>query len=173
MHGGGTRRARDRGIGFVPGDRRRALALDQPLFKNISLASLDAEGPFVHDERARRETAALIERLRVAGGTPTRAAAALSGGNQQKVVLARWLLRRPRLMVLVEPTRGMDVGAKAEVVGIVRELVAEGGAAVVVSSEPEVVLDCATRVLVAKRGEIVAAFSDCAVTKDQLLEEAF
>ena len=173
MRGGGTRRARDRGIGFVPGDRRRALALDQPLFKNVSLASLDAEGPFVHDERARRETAALIERLRVAGGTPTRAAAALSGGNQQKVVLARWLLRRPRLMVLIEPTRGMDVGAKAEVVEIVRGLVAEGGAAIVVSSEPEVVLDCATRVLVAKRGEIVAAFSDCAVTKDQLLEEAF
>jgi ribose transport system ATP-binding protein len=174
MRGGGTRRARDLGVGFVPGDRRKALALDQPLFKNVTLANLDREGRLVHDDRERRETTALIERLRIANGTPARAAAALSGGNQQKVVLARWLLRRPRLLVLIEPTRGMDVGAKAEVVDIVKGFVAGGEtAAVVVSSEPEVVLDCATRVLVAKRGRIAAAFGDRSVTKDQLLEEAF
>ncbi|WP_320671077.1 sugar ABC transporter ATP-binding protein [Patulibacter defluvii] len=171
--GSGTRRARERGVGFVPGDRRAALALEQPIFKNMTLATLPRRGPLLREGAERRTAAGLIERLRVANGTPDLPAGALSGGNQQKVVLARWMIDPPRLMVLVEPTRGMDVGAKAEVVDIVRSLAADGRAAVVVSSEPEIVLDCATRVLVAKRGRIVAAFSDRTLTKDQLMREAF
>jgi ribose transport system ATP-binding protein len=171
--GSGTRRARDRGVGFVPGDRRAALALEQPIFKNMTLSSLQRRGPVLRESAERTTATALIDRLRVANGTPDLAAGALSGGNQQKVVLARWMIDPPRLMVLVEPTRGMDVGAKAEVVDIVRALASDGRAAVVVSSEPEIVLDCATRVLVAKRGRIVAAFSDRPVTKDQLMREAY
>jgi ribose transport system ATP-binding protein len=171
--GSGTRKARDRGVGFVPGDRRKALALEQPIYKNVTLATLARGGPVLREGAERAATTRLIDRLRVANGTPDLPAGALSGGNQQKVVLARWMVRPPRLMVLVEPTRGMDVGAKAEVVDIVRSLATEDRAAVVVSSEPEIVLDCATRVLVAKRGRIVAAFSDRSVTKDQLMREAF
>ena len=79
---------------------------------------------------------------------------ALSGGNQQKVALAKWLTRPPKVLVLVEPTRGMDVGAKEDVVHIVKSLAAEGMAVIVLSTEPETVLSLADRVLVMRKGEI-------------------
>ena len=79
---------------------------------------------------------------------------ALSGGNQQKVALAKWLTRPPKVLVLVEPTRGMDVGAKEDVVRIVKSLAAEGMAVIVLSTEPETVLSLADRVLVMRKGEL-------------------
>ncbi|MFZ2107338.1 MAG: ATP-binding cassette domain-containing protein, partial [Roseiarcus sp.] len=97
---------------------------------------------------------------------------ALSGGNQQKVALAKWLTRAPKVLVLAEPTRGMDVGAKEDVVRIVKSLAAEGMAVIVLSTEPETVLSLADRVLVMRKGELAGEFADCAISKDRLLAAA-
>jgi ribose transport system ATP-binding protein len=96
----------------------------------------------------------------------------LSGGNQQKVALAKWLSYPPKVLVLSEPTRGMDVGAKDDVVQIVRGLREEGLGIIVVSTEPETVLALADRILVMKKGEIVREFVGEAVSKDRLLAAA-
>jgi ribose transport system ATP-binding protein len=101
-----------------------------------------------------------------------RALSSLSGGNQQKVALARWLTHLPRVLVLSEPTRGMDVGAKEDVVHIVRGLRDQGIGIVVVSTEPETVLSLADRILVMKKGRIVREFAGEAVSKDRLLAAA-
>ena len=96
----------------------------------------------------------------------------LSGGNQQKVALARWLVHLPQVLVLSEPTRGMDVGAKDDVVRIVRGLKEQGVGVVVASAEPETILSLADRVLVMKKGVIAREFADELVSKDRLLEAA-
>ena len=93
----------------------------------------------------------------------------LSGGNQQKVALARWLTHLPRVLVLAEPTRGMDVGAKDDVVKIVRGLKEKGVAVVVASAEPETVLALADRILVMRKGAVTREFKDERVGKDRLL----
>jgi ribose transport system ATP-binding protein len=96
----------------------------------------------------------------------------LSGGNQQKVALAKWLTHPPRILLLAEPTRGMDVGAKEDVVKIVRALRDQGIAIIVFSTEPETVLSLADRVLVMRKGEIAHEFADEAISKDRLLAAA-
>ena len=96
----------------------------------------------------------------------------LSGGNQQKVALAKWLTHAPKVLILSEPTRGMDVGAKEDVMKIVRNLRDQGMAIIVVSTEPETILSLADRILVMKKGEIVKEFSEGTVSKDRLLEAA-
>jgi ribose transport system ATP-binding protein len=97
---------------------------------------------------------------------------ALSGGNQQKVALARWLTHLPRVLLLSEPTRGMDVGAKDDVVRIVRGLKEQGIGILVVSSEPETVLSLADRILVMRRGALAREFAGEPVGKDRLLAAA-
>jgi ribose transport system ATP-binding protein len=96
----------------------------------------------------------------------------LSGGNQQKVALAKWLSYPPRVLVLCEPTRGMDVGAKNDVIHIIRDLRARGLAVIVLSTEPETVLSLADRIIVLKRGAVVREFSNEQISKDRLLEAA-
>jgi len=96
----------------------------------------------------------------------------LSGGNQQKVALAKWLTHLPRVLVLSEPTRGMDVGAKDDVTTIVRGLREQGVGIVVVSTEPETVLSLADRIVVMKKGRVTREFADEPVSKDRLLEAA-
>ena len=96
----------------------------------------------------------------------------LSGGNQQKVALAKWLTWPPKVLVLSEPTRGMDVGAKEDVVRIVKGLREQGMGVVVLSTEPETVLSLADRIVVMKKGRIVREFAGETVSKDQLLEAA-
>jgi ribose transport system ATP-binding protein len=167
--------AREAGVGFISIDRRDGLALEQSVAKNVTLASLQRLGERVW-LRGRSEsdlTRRMIERLGIRTATPHKLVGQLSGGNQQKVLFARWLVgRRPEVLVLVEPTRGMDVGAKASVLTIVRELAAEGTAVVVVSSEPETVMGVAHRILVAKRGEIVGELAGTTVTEEMLMEVA-
>jgi len=96
----------------------------------------------------------------------------LSGGNQQKVGLAKWLSFPPKVLILSEPTRGMDVGAKEDVVKIVRGLRDQGLGVIVASSEPETVLSLADRVMVMKKGAVVREFAGEVISKDRLLEAA-
>jgi ribose transport system ATP-binding protein len=120
----------------------------------------------------RRIARTQVERLHIRPPSVEPPLRTLSGGNQQKVALARWLAHLPRVLLLSEPTRGMDVGAKDDVVKIVRGLKEEGIGIVVVSTEPETVLALADRILVMKKGAITHEFRSEKVSKDRLLAAA-
>jgi ribose transport system ATP-binding protein len=168
-----TTDAKNAGVGFVPESRRLMLFREEPIYRNVSIAFLELFSswrlrPGAERASARRHT----ERLGVRPAGVEARLGALSGGNQQKVALAKWLTRPPKVLVLVEPTRGMDVGAKEDVVHIVKSLAAEGMAVIVLSTEPETVLSLADRVLVMRKGELTSEFADCAISKDRLLAAA-
>jgi ribose transport system ATP-binding protein len=122
--------------------------------------------------RERAIAARQVDQLRIRPTAVDLDLGMLSGGNQQKVALAKWLSYPPRLLVLCEPTRGMDVGAKNDVIHIVRDLRAKGLAIIVLSTEPETVLSLADRVIVLKRGAVVREFANEQISKDRLLEAA-
>ncbi|MGJ4931412.1 sugar ABC transporter ATP-binding protein [Bradyrhizobium sp. HKCCYLS2038] len=168
-----TADARRAGIAFVPESRRDMLFLQEPVYKNVSISILDRINavllkPSRERELARRQ----VEQLQIRPADVEIDLGLLSGGNQQKVALAKWLSHPPRLLVLCEPTRGMDVGAKSDVIGIVRQLRDQGIAVIVLSTEPETVLSLADRVIVLKRGEVVREFAGETISKDRLLEAA-
>ncbi|HZT19380.1 MAG TPA: sugar ABC transporter ATP-binding protein [Dongiaceae bacterium] len=168
-----TAAARRAGIAYVPESRRSMLFAHEPVYKNISISVLDRLGRLLlRPAEERRIARRHIERLRIRPPSAERRLGTLSGGNQQKVGLARWLTYPPKVLVLSEPTRGMDVGAKDDVVNIVRGLRDEGLGIIVVSTEPETVLALSDRILVMKKGEIVREFAAEAVSKDRLLAAA-
>jgi ribose transport system ATP-binding protein len=165
--------AREEGIAYVPESRRAMLFHHEPLYKNMSISILDRISRFLLKPSAERQIArGHIENLRIRTPNADQLLGNLSGGNQQKVALAKWLTHAPKVLILSEPTRGMDVGAKEDVVRIVRGLRDRGIGVVVVSTEPETVLSLADRILVMKRGEIVREFAGDTVSKDRLLEAA-
>jgi ribose transport system ATP-binding protein len=146
------------GIGLAPEERKaQGLILDQTVARNISLATLSSFARLGWLDRRREadRTRATSEELEVRPADVTRLARTLSGGNQQKVVLARWLLGSTRLLLLDEPTRGVDVGARVEIYGLVRRLADAGLGVLLVSSEVPEVLGLADRVLVMRDGRIV------------------
>ncbi len=168
-----TSMARGRGIAFVPESRRAMLFHHEPLYKNMSIAILERISRLWLRPGAERHIArGHVESLRIRTPHVDQLLGNLSGGNQQKVALAKWLTHAPKVLILSEPTRGMDVGAKEDVVKIVRGLRDRGIAVVVVSTEPETVLSLADRILVMKKGEIVREFAGDTVSKDRLLEAA-
>lgn len=161
------------GIALVPESRRSMLFADQPVYKNISISILDRISRlFLKPLEERRIAKIHIDKLRIRPFSVEPDLRTLSGGNQQKVALARWLTHLPRVLILSEPTRGMDVGAKEDVVKIVKGLKQQGIAVVVVSAEPETVLALADRILVMRKGRITHEFADTAVSKDRLLAAA-
>lgn len=168
-----TADARRAGIAYVPESRRAMLFHQEPVYKNISIAILDRISsvllkPVQERAIARRQ----VEQLQIRPAAVELDLGMLSGGNQQKVALAKWLTHPPRVLVLCEPTRGMDVGAKSDVIQIIKDLRARGIAIVVLSTEPETVLSLADRIIVLKRGEVVREFAGEAISKDRLLEAA-
>ncbi len=149
------------GIGFVTEDRKRfGLLLDQSIVVNLTLAALkQLSGPLITHPDA--ETAAgerLMKELRIKARSVFTVAGTLSGGNQQKVVLAKWLLTNPKVLFLDEPTRGIDVGAKQEIYQHINRLASEGLAIVLVSSELPEVLGLSDRVVVLHEGRITGEF---------------
>jgi ribose transport system ATP-binding protein len=168
-----TADARRAGIAFVPESRRDMLFLQEPVYKNISISILDRiSSLLLKPSRERSIATRQVEQLQIRPAAVELELGMLSGGNQQKVALAKWLSYPPRLLVLCEPTRGMDVGAKNDVIHIIRDLRARGLAVIVLSTEPETVLSLADRVIVLKRGAVVREFSNEQISKDRLLEAA-
>ena len=168
-----TKAAKNAGIGFVPESRRLMLFREEPIYRNVSIAFLEQFSKLWLKPGAERAAARLhTQRVGLRPAGVEARLGALSGGNQQKVALAKWLTRPPKVLVLVEPTRGMDVGAKEEVVHILKGLAAAGMAVIVLSTEPETVLSLADRVLVMRKGELTSEFADCAISKDRLLAAA-
>ncbi len=154
---GSPRAAIAQGIYLVPEDRKReGLVLDMPLTENISLASLRRYARFSLVDRAAETVAARRQQgaLKIKTHDLAVHAATLSGGNQQKVVLAKWLSMAPRLIVFDEPTRGIDVGAKGEIYALMRALADDGVAIVMISSDMEEVIGVSDRVAVMHEGRI-------------------
>ncbi|MBW3629438.1 MAG: sugar ABC transporter ATP-binding protein [Gemmatimonadetes bacterium] len=154
----GARESMSRGLGLVPEDRKRAgLVLGMSCLPNLSLPILERLSRFSWIRRRRERSLAddYFARLRVRAPDPDFVVAGLSGGNQQKIVLAKWLAANARVLILDEPTRGVDVGAKAEIHGIVDRLAGEGTAVLLISSELPELINLSTRILVLRAGRLV------------------
>jgi ribose transport system ATP-binding protein len=158
LRGGSVPAAIRAGLGLCPEERKsQGLLLYEPVYRNVSVSSLGrySRGGFIARAQELSDAAKAIADLDVRPADPQRAVRTLSGGNQQKVVLARWLLRECRLLVLDEPTRGVDVGARAEIYRLIRRLADSGVGVLLVSSEIPEVLGLADRVLVLREGRVV------------------
>jgi ribose transport system ATP-binding protein len=145
------------GIYLVPEDRKKSgLLLDVPIVENISLADLPNYATMLIVDSSRERAVAEEQRRRLSIKTPDidTLVVTLSGGNQQKVVLAKWLSMRPKLLLFDEPTRGIDVGAKSEIYGLMRGLADEGVAILMISSDMEEVIGVSDRIAVMHEGEI-------------------
>jgi ABC-type sugar transport system ATPase subunit len=161
-----------RGIGFVTEDRKRyGLILDQTILKNMMLAGLrKLSGRFVTNEDAEAAAGERSAReLRIKANSVLTIAGTLSGGNQQKVVLAKWLLTNPRVLFLDEPTRGIDVGAKQEIYAQINRLAESGLAIVLVSSELPEILGLSDRVIVLHEGRVTGEFTRGEATPEAVM----
>jgi len=163
------------GIGFLTEDRKRqGLVLQCTVAQNITLTILDDVLRYgMLDLAAERSRAgALVERLSIRAASLEQRTVDLSGGNQQKVVLARWLAARCRVLLFDEPTRGIDVGAKAEIYQLIGELVEQGVAVVLISSEMPELVGLADRVAVMHEGAVAGIRERYDVTPERILQLA-
>jgi ABC-type sugar transport system ATPase subunit len=160
------------GIGLVPEDRKRqGLVPQESGVHNLSLAILRrlARFSWLRQREERRVAKEFFDRLRVRAPSLDTVVAGLSGGNQQKIVLARWLAASSRVLILDEPTRGVDVGAKAEIHTLIGELANQGAGILLISSELPEVLTLSQRILVLRAGRIVGEVPQAHATQDNLL----
>lgn len=159
------------GIAYVPEDRgTQGLIRPMRIRHNVSLAVLKELARFFFIDRGREQELARrdIERFKIRASSMDQVVGKLSGGNQQKVVMAKWLATRPRILILDEPTRGIDVGAKTEIHKIMSELATQGMAVLMISSELPEVLGMSDRVLVMREGRIVAGFERAEATQERI-----
>ena len=169
------REAKRNGFALLTEERRESGifgVLD--LRENVTVAALSrmSRGPFISERLVARATADCIRRMRVR--TPSQRARIrdLSGGNQQKVILGRWLLTEPAVLMLDEPTRGIDVGAKYEIYALLDEFAASGGAVIAVSSEMAELLGIADRIIVMSGGRIAGEVQASTATQEMIMELA-
>jgi ribose transport system ATP-binding protein len=168
-----SQEAKRLGIAYLTENRRATLFPRHEIYKNITLAHLEhLVRPIFRQSSELAVAAPLVTRTGVRPPNARLLAGHLSGGNQQKVVLAKWLTRTPKLLILNEPTRGMDVGAKREVLDLVKALATEGVAILLLSTEPETVLAGSDRIVVMSKGRITKEFAGEAVSKEQLMSYA-
>ena len=168
-----TSAARKGGIAFVPENRRMMLFRTEPVYKNVSIAILDRiHRLLLKPVQERKIAATRAVDLQIRPPNPNMALGSLSGGNQQKVALAKWLTHLPKVLILSEPTRGMDVGAKEDVIRIVKDLRDKGVAILVLSTEPETILTLANRVTVLRKGMVAKEFNSGTLYKADLLAAA-
>ncbi len=163
------------GVGLVPEDRNRdGIIPARPITENVTLVGIATVSRLgvVSLRAEHRVVRAMIERLGIRARTPTAQVRELSGGNQQKVLFARWLHHRPRVLIVDEPTRGVDVGAKLAIYELICEIAATGAAILVISSEHEELLGLAQRVLVMRQGQLVAELEGESMTESAIVNAA-
>jgi ABC-type sugar transport system ATPase subunit len=161
-------------LALIPDDRQKnGLAVLLPLAHNVTHAGLDRVSPYGFlDLAAERSLASkYVQRLRIRSESIRQLAGRLSGGNQQKVVIAKWLFRNARVFLFDEPTRGIDVGAKVEVFQLMDELARSGAAILMVSSEMQELLQVADRILVMRHGRIAGELPG-RTTQEQIMRYA-
>ncbi len=163
------------GIVYVPEERgKQGVVVDLPIFQNVTLPSLQrtSRHGFLRLAEEFALTRQYTERLDLRTASLSQAAGTLSGGNQQKVVIAKWLATQPRVIILDEPTKGIDIGSKAAVHAFMAELVAEGLAVIMVSSELPEVMGMSDRIVVMRSGRIEAILDNDGLTADDLVRRA-
>ncbi|MBN9023874.1 MAG: sugar ABC transporter ATP-binding protein, partial [Rhizobiales bacterium] len=164
------------GIGYIPDDRKRdGLALIRSSGENLAIGSLGrrrALGLFVSAGAERSFIGRMVEALRIKLASPGQKAGNLSGGNQQKLVFGKVLGTEPKIFVMAEPTRGVDVGAKREIYEIIRDLTAKGAGVVLLSGELPEILGMADRVLVMANGRIAAELGPEAMSEEAIMTAA-
>ena len=168
----GIENAMRHGIGLVPEDRKRqGLVLSMAAGSNTSLVVLPqlARLTFIQRQAERALAAEYFQRLRVRAPGPEAITAGLSGGNQQKIVLAKWLAAQCDILILDEPTRGVDVGAKAEIHALIDELAASGKAVILISSELPEILNLSTRIIVLRDGRVTGELPRAQATQYALM----
>src|SRR5437868_1084487 len=163
------------GIALVPEDRKtEGLMLPMSIADNLTIASLDAisTGPFVDRTRERAAVKRGIDSLHIRIGAPGDAVSTLSGGNQQKVVLAKWLMTEPRIILLNDPTRGIDVGTKQELYRLMRALADQGAAILFYSTDYDELIGCCDRVAIMYGGRIVRELEGDELTETNIVASA-
>jgi ABC-type sugar transport system ATPase subunit len=162
-------------MAFLTEDRKRTgLCLELPCFWNITLPNLDELG-MSHVVRPHKEAEIAGEvgaRMNVRWSSPHAPASSLSGGNQQKLLVARWLLAESRFMIFDEPTRGIDVGAKREIYSLLNDLARQGKAILFISSELPELFGVADRILVMRRGKLVGNLVTKQTTPNEVMHLA-
>ena len=163
------------GLGFVPEDRRQqGLVMEMSVQQNVALASMASlrRGGLIRAAAEHALAADWATRLRIKYGRLTDSVSLLSGGNQQKVVLAKWLARKPRLLIVDEPTRGIDVATKAEVHHLLSQLARDGVGILMISSELPEVLRVSDRILVMREGRLAAEYSQAEASEEGIMSAA-
>lgn len=168
------REAISRGFGYLPESRKEhGLVLTATNLVNVSLASLKrVASPFLALRRERREVTGFMEQVEVRSPDPDKMVVTLSGGNQQKIILARWLMAQSSVMMFDEPTRGIDVGAKFQVYSLIANLSRSGRCIIVASSDGDELVGICSRIIVLAKGRLVAEFSGDQITEENLLRAA-
>jgi ribose transport system ATP-binding protein len=162
-------------MGFVPEDRKlQGLFLNMAVRENVVISALPevSRFSFVNFTQADKLAREFVEKLKIRTPSLKQLIRNLSGGNQQKVIIARWLTLRPSILILDEPTRGIDVATKAEIHALMNQLAKEGVAVMMVSSDLPEVLGVSDRILVMRAGRIVAEFSRQEATQDNIMHAA-
>ncbi|MCP1103015.1 inositol transport system ATP-binding protein [Aequitasia blattaphilus] len=166
----------EKGVAFVSEDRKSiGLNLIGSIKENITLANLRkycSLGTFIHMKEERETSDEYIKKLAIKTESRNKLTGELSGGNQQKVVIARWLSTNPKVMILDEPTRGIDVGAKAEIYKLMDDFAAQGNCVIMVSSEMPEILGMSDRVIVIHDGKITGSFYAKEATQEKILTAA-
>ncbi|MCX8504544.1 MAG: ATP-binding cassette domain-containing protein, partial [Beijerinckiaceae bacterium] len=160
------------GIALVPEDRKtEGLMLPMSIAENLVIASLDelSSGIFVDETKVSNAVADAIQRLKIKIGSPDDAVSTLSGGNQQKVVIAKWLMTRPDVILLNDPTRGIDVGTKQEIYRLLRELADEGAAILFYSTDYDELIGSCDRVAILYDGRIISELQGDAINEKNIV----
>lgn len=171
----GPKDAIDNGISYLSEDRKRyGLVLKMDIKNNITLSSLKNLSKFwiTNDNEIIKESSSYVERLRIKTSSIEQICSGLSGGNQQKVVLGKWLMTRPKVLILDEPTRGIDVGAKYEIYNMMNELAESGVSIIMISSELPEILGMSDRILIMHEGRIKAELSRDDATSEKIILHA-
>jgi ABC-type sugar transport system ATPase subunit len=175
LHPHDTRTAVGLGIGLLTEDRKgEGLMLELPVVQNMSLAALAdfARAGFVDEGKERAAAQSFVDRFRIRTPGLSQQIKNLSGGNQQKVLLARWLMRGLKVIVVDEPTRGIDVGAKSEIFALIDRLAGEGLAVVMMTSEMPELLGLSDRIIVMAEGRLTATFARNEASQEMILNAA-
>ena len=171
----GPRSAVEAGIGYVPQDRlTQGLFLNQSIRRNVMASAIErflGLGGFIKGKEIRQTVNDWVQDLKIKTEDPENPATSLSGGNQQRVVLAKWLAMSPSVLILNGPTVGVDIGSKREILEIIRDKALEGMAVVIVSDDIPEIVQIAHRVLVVHQGELGTELADKAITESRLYEE--
>jgi ABC-type sugar transport system ATPase subunit len=166
----------DHGFAMVPEDRKlQGLLMRFSVESNISLARLGklATHGFIREKEEKQIGVRQIEKLDIKTPSPKTRIQSLSGGNQQKAILGRWLEMKPKILILDEPTKGIDVGAKYEIYLIMKKIVEDGGAIILISSELSEVLNMSNRVITICDGRITGEFNPVVASADEIMEKVF